>query len=86
MQFALSVFVCRDNGDGSRCLRFEKLQDALSTEHIGLCYLRWLNRSSLTMDIAVCVTFYIFTLCAHALIASSLKERTLRNCPEGHSA
>lgn len=58
MQFALSVFVCRDNGDGSRCLRFEKQQDALSGEHIGLCCLRWLSGSSLTMCMALCVSLY----------------------------
>lgn len=59
MQFALPVFVCRSNGDESRCLRFESKQHTLSREHIGLCCLRWLSGSLLTMAMALCVSLYI---------------------------
>lgn len=45
VQFALSVFVCRDNGDGSRCLGFEKPKGILRGEHI----------RSVLFEMAVCV-------------------------------
>lgn len=82
MQFALPVFVCRGNGDESRCLRFESQQQG--------------TRRSVLSEMAqwvltdhghgsVCL-FVHCSHCEHALIASSLKERSSRNCPEEHSA
>lgn len=37
MQFALPAFVCRGNGDESRCIRFGSQQRARGREHMGLC-------------------------------------------------